>query len=115
MDIENGIFNLKTAMDQAGGDKELLRELTDIYSNEYPQQLQGLLEAIEKNNAEQVRDLAHTVKGAVGNFGAGPAYETALDLENIGKSSSLSTARESFDKLKIELKRLEEALTQACK
>ena len=88
----------------------LTKEIINIYSEEYPKQLRELREAIEKNEAAAVGQVAHTIKGAVANFGANPAFEAAFNLEKIGKSEDLSSAVSAFDKLKQELERLEQEL-----
>lgn len=105
---ENSFFSLEKALEQVVGDREMLKEVIDIYRQEYPKQLEEIQRAIERKDAEAIRLVAHTIKGAVANFGAKPAFETALALENIGKSKELSNAGNVFNKLTAELKRLDE-------
>ncbi len=40
--------------------------------------------------------LAHTLKGAVGTFGARPAFEAALRLETMARSNDLAQAEPAF-------------------
>jgi len=103
----NTVFDLKKALEQVGGDQEILKEIIGIYREEYPKQLRQIQEAMDKNNAAEAGNVAHTIKGAVGNFGAKPAFEAALRLEKIGKSGDLSEALKAFEALKGELERLE--------
>ena len=110
MTNDDAVFDLQATMEQVGDDKDLLRELVDIYVGEYPAQLQSLEEAVGNNDAEAVRETAHSIKGAVGNFGAGLAVQAALNLENIGKSGYLSAAADALAALKLELDRLEREL-----
>ncbi len=112
MSDDAGVFDLNKALEQSGGDKELLKEIINIYNQEYPKQLQELHEAIEKNKPDVVNRVAHTVKGAVANFGAKPSFDAALNLEKIGKSGDLSHAKEAFDVLKKELERLDQELNK---
>ena len=103
-------FDSKTALEQVGGDRDLLKELVDIYAEEYPSQLQKLGEAVENKEADTVRETAHTIKGAVGNFGAHSTVKAALNLENIGKSGDLSVAGDALAALRTELEQLEREL-----
>ncbi len=104
----NSVFSLEKTLEQVGGDREVLKEVINIYRQEYPKQLEEIQQAINKKDADALRLIAHTIKGAVGNFDAKPAFETALALENIGKSGDLSNAENVFNKLTQELKRLDE-------
>jgi HPt (histidine-containing phosphotransfer) domain-containing protein len=68
--------------------------------------VQGLEEALKKNDAAAIRFIAHTVKGAVSNFGAQSAYDAAFVLEKIGEGGDLSEAAKSLDIFKTTLDRL---------
>ncbi|MBU4311635.1 MAG: response regulator [Candidatus Omnitrophica bacterium] len=102
------VFSIEKALGQVGGDRGVLKEVINIYRQEYPKQLEEIQQAINKKDAETLRLIAHTIKGAVGNFDAKPAFEIALALENIGKSKDLSNAANIANKLTAELKRLDE-------
>ena len=54
--------------------------------------------------------LAHTLKGAVGTFGAQPAFEAARRLETMGRSGDLAQAGPAFAALEESLARLEPTL-----
>ena len=112
MDSNDIVFDLTKALEQVGGDREVLKEIIDIYCQEYPKQLQQIQEAIDKKNAVMAGNVAHTIKGAVANFGAKPSFGAALNLEKIGKSGDLSHAKEAFDVLKKELERLDRELNK---
>lgn len=105
---ENSVFSLEKALEQVVGDREMLKEVINIYRQEYPKQLEEIRQAINQKDTEALKFIAHAIKGAVSNFGAKPAFETALALENVGKSKDLSNAENVFNKLTAELKRLDE-------
>lgn len=109
-DNDNIVFDLKKALEQVGGDREILKEIIGIYCEEYPKQLFQIQQAIDKNDTAVVNEVAHTIKGAVGNFGAKSAFEAALYLEKIGKSKDLSGALSAFAVLKEKLEQLEREL-----
>jgi len=92
------------------GSMELLRELAGLFCADSAQLLSKLREAIERQDAQAVESTARSLKGAVGNFGALPAFEAALRLEVMGREGNLSEARTGFLVLEEELRRLESAL-----
>ena len=109
-DDDKIVFDPKKTLEQVDGDQDMLKEIIGIYSKEYPEQLQQIQEGLKKNDAITVAEVAHTIKGAVGNFGAEAAFEAALNLEKIGKSGDLSRAQKAYEGLKIELERLNQEL-----
>ncbi len=100
-------FDAEKALSHAGSNNpELLKRIVNIFLLEYPKQVQGLDEALKKNDAAGIRFIAHTVKGAVSNFGAQAAHEAAFALEKIGEGGDLSGAAKSLDNLKTALEKL---------
>jgi two-component system, sensor histidine kinase len=91
------------ALDRLGGDEELLRELCQIYLEESPKLLEKLRQALAKNDAETVRQVAHSIKGEVGYLGAEKALQAARQLENLGNDNDLSQAAAVFAVLEHEL------------
>ena len=73
-------------------------------------QLGELRVAIVARNHALVHRLAHTVKGAVGNFASPPAIEAAQRLEIMGKENRLDGAGQAFAELEQTIERLKEAL-----
>jgi HPt (histidine-containing phosphotransfer) domain-containing protein len=103
-------FDLQMALKQVDNDQEMLKEIINVLLEEYPKQLNQIREYIKKNDAAMIRQTAHTIKGAVSNFGAKPAFEAAFHLEKIGENGDLSGAENAFTALKVELERLEQEL-----
>jgi len=76
-----------------------------------------LKDAIVKGNATDVAAIAHSLKGSVGLFSQGQAFEGARRLEHVGKSGDLSQAdairaevEESVSRLTTELRALVDGL-----
>lgn len=82
------------------GDIVLLRELADIFSNDADNLLDEIHRGIESHNSDKIRKSSHTLKGAVANFSAKRAFDSACLLEKIGQSKSLSGAESAFAELK---------------
>ena len=75
-----GIDMEKTAEDM-GIDVEDIKELFGLYVETTSQDLAGLKEGIEKKDALQIHERAHSIKGASGNLGLVDFYETARDID----------------------------------
>ncbi len=105
-----GVFDLEEMLSRTGGDEELLRELVDLFLEEYAGLLLEIEEAIAHSNSQGLEFAAHTLRGSVGNLGAKSAYNAAKNLEMIGREGNLSGATEAYAVLRIELERLQPAL-----
>jgi PAS domain S-box-containing protein len=103
-------FDRAAALVRCGEDAGLLRELIDIFLAEIPGWMAALDEALKAGNADQVKRLAHNIKGAVGNFGAQPAWEAALRMEIIGREGSLADAGAAWQDMRSVVERLNKAL-----
>jgi PAS domain S-box-containing protein len=93
-----GALAVEPAVDRAAalqctaGDEELLCELAGLFVQECPLQLDALNRAISAGDATAVRRVAHTIKGAVCNFGARAAVEVAQRIETLAKDGALGEA-----------------------
>ena len=93
--------------------KEFLIELLEELVQQIDQSLPDLKAAIESQNYEEVRSLAHGMKGAAANLGADKATEVFYQLEMMGKNHNLDGAMEALalsEKLNAELKKHLETL-----
>ena len=106
------VFDGKQAMSVVGGDMELLREVVQLFLKDYPDTMQKIQNAIREDDANGLNRAAHTLKGSVGNFGAGPAFETALRLEMMGRSGDMAGGMETYIALAREMDRLGRALEE---
>jgi two-component system, sensor histidine kinase and response regulator len=94
------------------GDVKFLQDLVKGFLEDSPVLLSKIEEAFDEGDSPRLKDAAHTLKGAVGSFRAGHAYEAALRLEVIAREGNLSEAPEALNTLKQELKRLESGLSE---
>jgi len=98
--------DLAVAMGAVDDDKELLIELVSALLDDYPRQLAELREAISNGNAYQTQQAAHSLKGAVANFGAKAAYTLAYTLETMGREARLDHASTVLQQLEREMARV---------
>jgi HPt (histidine-containing phosphotransfer) domain-containing protein len=104
------IFDLDDALEKVGGDREILEEILEVFSESYPDQLSELKNAIDSGDAPLVERTAHTLKGSVGTFSAKKALETAFRLETMGRDAQLQEAAAEYSKLEHEIEELDAAL-----
>ena len=93
----------QTAWDTVGGDLDLLQELISAFLEELPGMEQGLASAVEKENAVEVRQMSHKIKGSLRYFGAKPAYDLAYKLESCAEHGTMADAAGMVDALRKEL------------
>lgn len=97
-------------MRRVGGDLELLKELAALFLESCPERLPDLRTAVERGDSKALEQVAHALKGAVGNFAATAAFEAALRLEEMGRAGDLTGAEAALARMEMEMERLTEAL-----
>ncbi len=80
--MPNYVFDRNGALARLDGDEELYKMVIETYVEDIPLQIDNLRKAAETGNAEEVRRLAHSIKGASANIGALAIRDLALDLES---------------------------------
>lgn len=109
MKIED-IINRKELSERLDGDISLLSELADIFISDSVNLMSKIEESFKAGDSQTLGKAAHTIKGAVSNFSAKKAYESALALEKIGKNNEMSLAPAAMEELKNEINNVKEAL-----
>jgi two-component system, sensor histidine kinase and response regulator len=93
-------------MDRLEGDRQLLKELADLYFEDEPVLLEQIARALQAGDAELLRRTSHTLKGSVSNFCAPLAQAAAYCLECAGRDGTLEQAPELLDQLRTVLSRV---------
>jgi HPt (histidine-containing phosphotransfer) domain-containing protein len=111
--VSNGddVLDRETLLENVEGDLEFLHQLVTRFLDYSPDVVSRIEQAFSEGNTQMIEEAAHTIKGAVGSFRAGPAFEAARRLENIASEGNLSEAPEAIETLKRELERLKPVLT----
>src|SRR5882762_4989073 len=78
------------ALSRVGGDADLLREVIELFLDDYPQTLENIRSAVAAQDPTALEHQAHSLKGSVSTFGARRAFEAALALEKLGRSKDLN-------------------------
>ncbi|HEV8716731.1 MAG TPA: response regulator [Candidatus Binatia bacterium] len=104
------VFDRNAALDRVEGDRELLQEIVGLFFDEIPGLLSAIQEPVARRDAKALERAAHTVKGAVSNFGAKDAFAAALRLEVLGRGGDLTNVEEACAELEKAIIRLKGAL-----
>ena len=94
------VFDMEAALEILDHDSRLLKELLDTFWENYPDQRDAMGTAIAENDTLRAKDVAHTIKGNTGYFGARELREMAAQMEILCKENQLEEARAylaSFD------------------
>jgi signal transduction histidine kinase/DNA-binding response OmpR family regulator/CHASE3 domain sensor protein len=94
-------------LQDAGGDAELLRRMVAKFRDQTASLLRRAHAALASGNAAELREAAHSLKGSVGYWLKGAAFEAARALEDQGRTSDLTQGSASFATLEQELRRLQ--------
>ncbi|MGH7726443.1 MAG: response regulator [Candidatus Eiseniibacteriota bacterium] len=94
-----------------GGNRSLLAELVRLFSIECPQRLASLDQAIREEQAEDMFQAAHGLKGTLGTFGATKAAALAHDLQLRSRARNFIGAAALAAELREEILRVTRELT----
>ncbi len=110
------LINLQTALERLDGDIELLSEVAQDFLDTCEEAYAAVTRAAEAKNAAELQHAAHSLKGAVRNFGAEEAQAAAYRLEMMGRlnefdgsEAALVSLRLTLDDLVPEMARLARA------
>jgi two-component system, sensor histidine kinase and response regulator len=104
------VCDLAAFVNRVGGDLDLAREMALLFIPDAVRLLAAIRSAAELGDAERLRQEAHALKGAAGNFDAVRTVAGAQALELMGKSGDLSRAGAVIDQLQLDTVPLIEAL-----
>jgi HPt (histidine-containing phosphotransfer) domain-containing protein len=106
------VLDERAIMERVDGNRDLLREVVELFLDAYPRQQAELGAAIAGGATAEVARVAHAIKGSVAFFTSGPVVDLARSLEVKGRAGDLEAAQPTFDALAAAMERLVEALTR---
>jgi len=110
--MDNKVLDVEELLERVQDDKELLLELLEIFSEDYKEKRKLLDDIIQTNDFEQLKSIAHSLKGASGNISAKSLRENFLKLEEMGKNSDVSQAPDLLKNLDSDFSILEENINE---
>jgi two-component system, sensor histidine kinase and response regulator len=91
---------VNSLLDGVLGDRQLLREMAELWLRDSANQMEQLRAGFDQSDALIIQRAAHAIKGSVGNFQATAAYEAAREIESYASQRNLAAAKEAFETLK---------------
>ncbi len=91
-------------------DHSVIVEIIDIYINEHAERLEELEKNVKALNFDEIKKIAHSLKGTTSVFFDDTATENANNLEIMGKTMKEENLILEFNTLKKEVLRLVEDL-----
>ncbi|MDD4730414.1 MAG: Hpt domain-containing protein [Desulfovibrio sp.] len=70
------------------GKEAFITRLFTVFLREEPQRVAKIRAAMERNDLDEVKYLAHSLKGAAATLGAEPLRQACLELEMAAKSNN---------------------------
>ncbi|MFB0566729.1 MAG: Hpt domain-containing protein [Candidatus Aminicenantaceae bacterium] len=105
-------IDLSSALERIGGDKSFLKELLDIYYEDFQEKLPNLYKALEEKDFNQIQELGHSLKGSSASLSLLSLQEASLHMEMAGRETNIKKAKETLYILENEFKRLKDFLSK---
>jgi PAS domain S-box-containing protein len=96
-------LDVSALLASVGGSAKLLREVVDVYLADTPARVAEIRRAADAGDASALADAAHALKGSVGMFLRGGAYETTRRLEMGARSGNMAGVGELCGELEREI------------
>jgi signal transduction histidine kinase/CheY-like chemotaxis protein len=104
------VLDEESLMERVEGDLPLLREMVQAFRSDAFGTLEKIRRAVADKNAEALQGRAHALKGSAATLAGPLAVAAALKLENLAKEGNFKHAREAYQALAREIKRLDRSL-----
>jgi len=105
--MDDQVIDFQDALDRVQDDQQLLFELFDIFEEDFQIKRRELEKYLRDGNAEMIRNIAHSLKGASGNISARQINAICARMEK-------DASEERLDGISQQLKDLDERYTIYC-
>jgi len=111
MSKKHNPIDYESALDRTGGDREFLKELLDLYIQEFEGSLRELQKAIHTHDFKGIKETGHSLKGSSGNLSLPRLQKTSSEIEISGDTKDISRAKGLIKELEEEFERLKEFIS----
>ncbi len=105
-------IDFPTVLDRIGGDTSFLKDLLDLYFQEFSEKRHLLEEALARGDSTKIQEVGHSLKGASANLSLAPLQGLAMTIERAGREKDLENARKAIGALGTEFQKLKEFLEE---
>ena len=107
---DDRIFHEGELLSRLMDDRQLARDLVQVFLGDIPRQMQALTDALGAGDEPTSRRLAHSMKGAAGNVEAHALRDATADVEALIKAGRLGDGVLAMARLEAELATLKQRL-----
>ena len=100
------IAQLKEYFPYEGEDVKMILNLAEEFLTDTEKRLQALENACMRQDANAIREGAHSIKGASLTFGAVPFSQLSKELETMGENGNLENAKEKLEEIQNEFNKM---------
>ena len=100
------VFDREAALERVDGDLEFLKELVNIFKEDYPKKLADLSMGIREKDFKTIMETAHSIKSASGNLGLTRIYQLSFEMEKRGMEREPKGMKGNYMELLEELEKL---------
>jgi two-component system sensor histidine kinase/response regulator len=100
--VSEPVWNLAELLDRVDNDQELLRELLNIFKEDFPRTIQSLESAVRAEDMKNSARLSHTLKGMLSSLGATRTAAAAAKLEALSSAGETASLEGAFHALEAE-------------
>ncbi len=106
------IFDKNSLLERVDGDEEFLRNLMNLFINDFKNYYTKLDQSIHNNDLELLASTAHSLKGSSANISALSLSHISKAIEQAGKNNDLQTAAGLLIKLDEEYQKLKQVVSK---
>jgi HPt (histidine-containing phosphotransfer) domain-containing protein len=99
MQNPGAIINKSAALNALGSNQELLVELAAMYSEDAPELLQDLQNAINRGDSRSAHQALHSLRGLTATFYAEPVVELTREMEKLAQAGELVEVEQRVPRL----------------
>jgi HPt (histidine-containing phosphotransfer) domain-containing protein len=90
------VWNLAELLERVDNDQELLRDLLNIFKEDFPRTMLSLESAIASADLKAASRLSHTLKGMLSSLGGMRASAAASKLEQLASVEEAASLKDAF-------------------
>ena len=91
-------------MQSMAGKQPFLKRMFTVFISQEPKRIREIKEALQSQDVERLRHLAHALKGGAATIGVHRVRDCCLALEKASKENDLNTAKDLIPNLESEMR-----------
>ncbi len=95
--MENNLININSLLYRTMNDADLAKDVLYDYLNEIPKLFSDIKNALDSEDYNKLKNLAHKIKGASASIGANVMKIEAESLESLAMESNKSTIKNHLE------------------